>query len=74
MAELDIDSFEEVKEAMQVYENMQEAYNTYLAMMGYQHSVMPSISGTSNIGLSDMNISTLGAMYAKQSCNVSRDF
>lgn len=74
MAELNIDSFEEVKEAMQMYENMQYAYNTYLAMMGYQNSVMPTASGTSNIGLSDMSISTLGAVYAKQSCNVSRDF
>lgn len=74
MPDLNIDSIQEVKEAVQMYENMQEAYNTYLAVMGFQESITPMASATSNIGLSDMNISTMGAIYTKQSCNVSRNF
>lgn len=74
MPDLNIDSIQEVKEAVQMYENMQEAYNTYLAVMGFQESITPMAFATSNIGLSDMNISTMGAIYAKQSCNVSRNF
>lgn len=74
MSDINLKSFEEVKEAMQMYDNMQEAYNTYLAMMGYHFENFQTASGSSNVNLSDMNISTLGAVYAKQSCNVSRDF
>ena len=74
MSDFNIDSIQEVKEAMQMYANMQEAYNTYLAVMGIQNSLAPMATETSNIGLTDMNISTMGAVYAKQSCNVSRNF